>query len=501
MATLNIGGRKVTVDDSFMKLSPDEQNATVEEIAASLPKTEAPQGFMASALDFAKSIPRGLITGLTSAPNPSMVPGLEQEQEAVAPTRQAATETLKAPTYAPQGAAGRVGEAIGEGLGNPISYLGPGGVALKVGGAALSSAASEGGRQAAEGTAFERPAAIAGALAGGMTAGKVLGPGAPKAAVPTWQELKKIGDAGYKQARSSGLEVKPDAVSSWATKVEQELIGPDYGFTGGRGGVAPKTFRALETLQNVPQGSVVTASNLDAIRKNLGRIAGETQPAKVPGGMAEPTSDAAAATIALQRLGDFSENLPQSSVVAGNAADYVREIKQANANWGAFKRTRDFDARLTKAENATDRQVAGSLDSQIKIKAGQLLDNPQKLKGLTPQEQAQLQLINSGNWYSNLLRQAGRGGAGVIPIMAQLTAAVPLAAATGGASIIPQATLAASLYGARKGSEAMTKSRAKTLAEMLAKRSPEYERRVSDLPPADSTQQQAALLRALMNIQ
>jgi hypothetical protein len=36
MATLNIGGQKVTVDDSFMSLPPDQQSATVEEIHASM---------------------------------------------------------------------------------------------------------------------------------------------------------------------------------------------------------------------------------------------------------------------------------------------------------------------------------------------------------------------------------------------------------------------------------------------------------------------------------
>jgi hypothetical protein len=41
MPTLTIGDRKVTVDDGFLKLSPEQQNATVEEIAASLPKAPA----------------------------------------------------------------------------------------------------------------------------------------------------------------------------------------------------------------------------------------------------------------------------------------------------------------------------------------------------------------------------------------------------------------------------------------------------------------------------
>lgn len=36
MPTLNINGRRVTVGDGFLKLSPEEQNDTVDEIARSL---------------------------------------------------------------------------------------------------------------------------------------------------------------------------------------------------------------------------------------------------------------------------------------------------------------------------------------------------------------------------------------------------------------------------------------------------------------------------------
>jgi hypothetical protein len=458
---------------------------------------DAPQGVMASAADFFKSIPRGIVSGLTSATNPSFVP-MEQEQAAVQPTRQAATETLKAPLPVPQGSAGKFGAAIGEGVGNPLSYLGPGGPLLKVGGAVMASAASEGAGQATEGTWYEKPARLMAGMAGGVAAGKALGPAAPKAAIPTSKELLDAGSEGYKQARASGLELKPDAVSAWASKVEQKLAGPDHGFTGGTEGIAPKTFKVLSSLQNPPSGTIaVSASNIDTLRANLKHIASETQ-SSGPGGFAKPTPDAAAATIALKQLGEFAENIPQGSVLAGNASDYVRATKQANANWGAGQRTRDFDARLNKAENATDRQVAGSLDSQIKIKAGQLLDNPHKTKGLSPQELAQLQLINSGEWKSNTLRQLGRGGAGVIPLTTHLIAAGPAAAATGGASVIPQALLAAGLYGARKGSEAITKNRAQKLAEMLAKRSPEYERRVAALPDPDNLAQKAALLRSLI---
>lgn len=477
--------------------APDQQAALNALSGISKP---APQGFTANALDFVKSIPRGLVTGLTSAPNPSFV-DTSAEQAAVAPTRQAATDALKQPLPVPEGHAGRFGEAIGEGVGNPIAYLGPGGLPLKIGGSALASVAGEGAGQLTEGSWYEKPARLAAALAGGVTAGKVLGPTAPKAATPTANELLDAGRAGYKQARNSGLELKPSEVSGWATKVEQELTGPDFGFTGGKEGIAPKTFNVLATLQAAPDGAVaVSASGIDTLRANLRHIASETQPAG-PGGVPKPTADAAAATIALKRLDDFTQNIPESAVLAGNSADYVRATKQANANWGAGQRVKDFDTRLTKAENTTDRQIAGSLDSQIKSKAGQLLDNPHKTGNLSPEELAQLQLINSGDWKSNTMRQLGRGGAGVIPITTHLVAAGPAAAATGGASLIPQALLAAGLYGARKGSEAITKKRASDLAEMLARRSPEYERRVAELPPADMTTQKAAILRALLSSQ
>lgn len=456
----------------------------------------APQGFVANAADFVKSIPRGLVQGLTSAPNPSMVP-IADEEAAVAPARAQAKETLVAPLPEAQGPAGKFGEAIGEAVGNPVSYLGPGGVALKVGGAILGAGGAEAGRQAAEGTPLEKPAQLAGAVVGGLGAAKALGPSAPKAAIPTSDELFSAAKSGYKEALASGVEVKSPALSSWATQIEQQLIGPEHGFTGGKGGIAPKTFGLIAALQRAPDNAVATAANLASIRKNLGHIASETQPAN--GGAVKPTPDAAAASIALKRFNELVEDLPEGSVVAGDAKNYVRATQQANANYAAGQRTRDFDARLTKAENQADQQVAGSLDSKIKQKAGQLLDNPKLTRGLSKEEVAQLQLINSGDAFSNTLRQMGRGGAGFGPLGAHAIVAASLAPSTGGMNIPVQAALAALLYGARKGSEGITKSRANKLAELMAMRSPEYERRVASLPSTDSSAGPGAVLRALLN--
>jgi hypothetical protein len=63
MATLNIGGQRVSIDDGFLKLAPEQQQATVEEIAASLPKP-APSTESGSVLGAIDNGARQLVKGI-----------------------------------------------------------------------------------------------------------------------------------------------------------------------------------------------------------------------------------------------------------------------------------------------------------------------------------------------------------------------------------------------------------------------------------------------------
>jgi hypothetical protein len=460
---------------------------------------DQPKGFVANVADFFKSIPRGIVSGLTSAPNPSMVPGLEQEAEAVAPTRERATQALQAPLPAPQGPWGQAGVAVGEGVGNPYSYLGPGSLGLKVGGAVASSLGAEGGRKLAEGTPFEKPAQIGGAVLGGTAAYKTLGPTAPQAAVPTAKELIKSGREGYKAARNVGFDAAPEGMASWASTVERELAGPEHGFKGGQFGTAPKTMAALGELQSIPvagagERAVFSASDIHGLREHLKKISKETRDFK-------PTADAAAAKIALQRLNEFTEGDIKNFTLAGNAEDYVRATRQANADYGAGKRTAEVEERVAKAERKTRQKKAVSIDDQIKDRLGELQDKSYRTAGYVKDELKQLDLTTGGSFGSNVLRQFGRGGTGVIPLGAHIGVAGPNFLTMGPLGVAAQALLAGGLYGAKKSSEAITKSRARKLAEMLAKRSPLYEERVRNLPPPDTASGTAAIIRALLNAQ
>ena len=77
MPTLNIEGRKVTVDDSFLKLSPAEQQATVDEIANSFAPTE-PIGVNNIGRSLSSGVPMvgGLLNKADAATNAALAPVL-----------------------------------------------------------------------------------------------------------------------------------------------------------------------------------------------------------------------------------------------------------------------------------------------------------------------------------------------------------------------------------------------------------------------------------------
>ena len=78
MATLDINGQHVTVDDSFLKLSPDEQQSTVDHIAASLSPKVDPVSVNNVGRSFATGVPvvGGLLNRADAATNAALAPAL-----------------------------------------------------------------------------------------------------------------------------------------------------------------------------------------------------------------------------------------------------------------------------------------------------------------------------------------------------------------------------------------------------------------------------------------
>lgn len=466
--------------------TPEQAFGLLQQQLGTAPQA-SPQGFLANAADFAKSIPGGVVNGLAGTLSASGQAAQAEMGQPIdvpdaAQTSQVLQQNVTGQLPQPQGMAGRFGQSIGEALGNPAAYIGPGGLPLKIGGAILSGAGSQAGEEVGG-----APGRIAGSAIGGLAAGKMLGPRAPEAQIPTSDDLLTIARQQYRAAARTGLELDPRGVSQFATAARQDLTnGPERTFTGGTFGTAPKTFRVLDALENLPPGSSVSVGNLHALRDYLGDIGGGVRPTTKPG-VFEPTADATAAMALRDRFNQYLANLPQDHVVAGDPAAFQTLTQQANGNWGAGKRTLAVTSRIEDANNIADRQIAGSVESQIKSKIGTLLKSSES-RGFTPDERAQVQLVNSGNLLSNILRQAGR-------LSPRLGTQGVIAAASGGTSI-PMQLATLPFYGARIASRAITNSRAATLADMLAMRSPLYQQRVNALPPSDVMSNPAQLLRS-----
>lgn len=176
MAKLEINGHQVEVDDSFLSLSPDQQNATVDEIAKSLGAPKAQEG-TSTTMDMLKSAGSGVAQGAMDlvglpgtiqnafdsslskvtgdiaslwggkgmpAPPPSPLSGAGL-REIAAKASGGATE------YKPQTTAGEYAQTAGEFVPGAIALGGGGGImgnALKFG--VAPGLASEGAGQLAE---------------------------------------------------------------------------------------------------------------------------------------------------------------------------------------------------------------------------------------------------------------------------------------------------------------------------------------------------------------
>lgn len=208
MATLNVNGKRVQVDDSFLSLPPEQQNATVDEIAASLgqqgaaPAAEAPPRPANSAAGLGKAYGTGVaegVIGMAGLPGDiasgmnyigKKAVGLGQQIGSYMAGKEAPAEVQNGPSipipnsknirgavegvtgefYKPQTTAEEYANTLGEFTPGMIGG-GAGIVPRAIGQVALPAIASETAGQLTKGTALEPWARIGGGLVGGGVAG------------------------------------------------------------------------------------------------------------------------------------------------------------------------------------------------------------------------------------------------------------------------------------------------------------------------------------------
>jgi hypothetical protein len=339
-------------------------------------------------------------------------------------------------------------------------------------GGTLDPNSPEGARRMAEWATVATPTGAAARATESAVPGtlKALRVGQPK--VPTAQELKAAGSAGFDAARNLGVDYAPEAVKSMTDDIARSL--QDDGFDGI---TAPKTSALLAKAGAIPEaedGAVVTSlNNLISLRKALQEAAGSGD-----------ASERAAASRAINAVDEFISAADPPGVVAGAASTAGSVLDAARGNYAAAMRSGTVTKAVTKAErNAAKSNSGQNLDNAIRQRLESVLD---KERGFSGEEKQLLDDIVRGKHGANAARYVGNllgGGGGLTQMIIGVVGAGAGGLAAGTPGAIAGAGMPAALgVTLRKLAASMTRRRAQELDEIIRKRSPLYQRATQSPP-------------------
>ena len=490
MPVLDIGGTRVSVDDSFLKLAPEQQNATVEEIAKSLPKAapaEPSVGVGEDLASSAKTVPGRIAASALGLPGDLYHLGLRALGDNLTPRSDYGSEAIReslGSSYEAQTEPGRLVQKAADFA--PALIGGPEGLALKVA-----------TRVAAPAVASEAGRAVAGPY--GEVAGALLGAGGATAAArkfqemaaarrvaptaPTGEQLLQTGSNQFDQARAMDLTVKPEFARNTAQDMrsavenyDPDQIKPVLSAIDRVGGLYQPEKRNLYNALILDKAAVpVPMNEVELARKQLSSLRKSTDPTL-----------RSAAKEAQEVITRNQMALSAADAVTGDAPLYSQTIRNAVGNYGAGKRSAAVTGKQDLAElNAGTAGSGANEDNALRQAIKQLarpINNTNtpvaKKLGFNDQEIAAIKQTAMGTPIGNAARYLGKlaptgSVSGVLSAGAGYGAAGPM-----GAIALPAAG-----YLAKKIGDMSTRSAVKSLDFLVRSRSPLAQQVASQLPP------------------
>jgi hypothetical protein len=350
--------------------------------------------------DFIRSIPRGAVTGLMTAGSALAgatagemgQPGLQAEIPGPKQSTELIERNVTGNLPKPQGRAGRFGEAVGEVLGNPASYVGPGSLALKVGAGTASALGSEGAGQLTEGTPLETPARLVGGVVAG-TAGATFASernlAALAAKLPTAEKIYEGANAGYEYLKKSGTTISQEGTLDLLNTVKSDLHADHF-----RDYLAPSTYRAIEELGSTGNATI---GDLDGVRRLLNRVPG-TNP-----------TDKEAARRAVDAIDHFLSNVPDHYVLSGNPSADAAVLRHSQGMWAIHKQLDTLEEASVRGQHRAG--ISGSGANRVNTarqEIRKILDSDKKSRGMSDAVKDKMEEIVMGTWATNKARQLGK---------------------------------------------------------------------------------------------
>jgi hypothetical protein len=413
---ITVAGRKVTVDDSFRSLSPEEQDATVDEIysAMGMGEPEATANPVASTLpgplagfqDFSRAFQSGANQGMTLGFGDELQAGLFAIPEAIGGAVQGngfdlgqgyntALERVRGIDEA-SAALNPIANLAGNVTGNAVLA----GSVPNFSRQAAPTIGSMAGRGALDGLIYgsiagfgtgeelsdrAQQAATGGIIGGalGGVAGGVAGALANKsvaAATPEAEELFDQAGALYDAARDSKVVFPQQSVKTTAddiaAKVISEGLDPD---------LHPRATAALRRLQEA-SGKNMTAQDAMTLRRVIGAAAGDLN----------NPDQTRIASIMRQSFDDF-------------IAQSIPETVAANALYQTANKTQLIENTIQRARDAAGPNFSGSgFENALRQQFKGLLFNKSALRGFSDAEVAAIRKVANGGPIENVLRYIGK---------------------------------------------------------------------------------------------
>lgn len=455
MTEMIINGQRVTVDDGFLQLSPEQQNATIDEIARTLwpPKPAAPE----------KKEKYGILW-------PVRVDAEGRHFDSDAGILGALKRAFMLP---------------GDVYSGKVQLNGPDG-----------RTSPEAIARAWEFATTFSPATPGLRAGEGIVPGTVKNLRTPDMEPPSSEALHAEAKRYFEAMRNSGVDYDSNAVKSMAETLRSEL--EKEGFDAD---LAGKTHKVLAKLYNPPENSFASIEGIDSARKTFEKIA---QNIKDP-------IDQSAASRVVRGIDSFIGAGDPTNVVAGTASDAADALKTASGNFAAAKRSDvlngiDRSPDLRAVPNSSPVNGGDAIRQRV---ASALLQD-KEIFGFSPEEIAALETIVAGNTAQNTTRRIGKfleGGSGLARMLSAAAggAAGAAASSTGGAGAAASGAAVGALIptalgqGSKELANILTSRALASVDRMVRQRSPLYQSTLN-AAPKEVVRQPAveALVRALL---
>lgn len=401
MPTLNINGKRIKVDDSFLKLSPEQQNAAVEEIASNIPGEASPDAFRPESFEQHEAPPdnrsvfrriddgvRGVADMLSFGFADEIAAGADSALGSGSYDANLADQRKRDSEGGAERFAGQMAGA----------FMMPFSSAKTVAGAAMQGAGHGAayGFGSGEGSTWDRMesaaigAATGGTVGAGVRAGaNALQTRAARKAIPSNDQLRAASQSAYDEAERAGVILNKTGMGRLMRNVVTDMT--QHGFLPANEPGAAAVYRELS---RIAKGNV-TLKGLDTVRKMAGNayIPGNASNNKLTGQI-------------IERIDEMVESGDPAMFLTGNSTKAAGAMREARNLWGRARRSETLDDAVERADlRAASTGSGGNADNAVRQNVRRIVEKP---RGFTNQERGAAERVVRGTVPQNALRLLGK---------------------------------------------------------------------------------------------